>query len=160
MACACRLVLSAFNTLQDMRPPVPPFPSYNHFPPPALSHNATIYVKCSTQFDMTKELSTCHHCAHYYCQCAANAMNAACHCPFNGKYTHTLSHTPHTHSLAHTHTAMSACHCMRQRVDSTPTIGMHNLSGLFYLPTLLLPPLPHSGHPDTVGVATTNAPHA
>lgn len=111
-------------------------PSSTIFLPFPLSHNATIYAKCSTQFDMTKELSTCHHCAHYYC--LRGAMRAPHAIVLSTRDTHEHTHT-YTHTHMHTlpkHAHTSAWHCIQQRVGSTPTIGMHKLNGFF---TLLYP---------------------
>lgn len=73
--------------------------------------NATIYVKCSTQFDMTKELSTCHHCTHYYCQCVRHAI---------------VLSTGHILTLARV--------LSKTRIPMhipAPGLSMHNLKGLF-----------------------------
>jgi len=57
---------------------------------PLHIYNATIYVKCSAQFDVTKELSTCHHCAHYYCPAhfGGGSEPSSCvrHCPLARTY--------------------------------------------------------------------------
>jgi len=67
-----------------------PYPFSTAIRFPLHIYNATIYVKCSAQFDVTKELSTCHHCAHYYCPAhfGGGSEPSSCvrHCPLARTY--------------------------------------------------------------------------